>query len=55
LHKLSRGFLPQLTWSAHWIADDAFKLIVQRFLQHETLVIQEEVAELNTRSPFKSM
>jgi predicted N-acyltransferase len=55
LHKLSRGFLPQLTWSAHWIADDAFTLLVQRFLQQETPVIQEQVAELNTHSPFKNM
>ncbi|WP_353572019.1 GNAT family N-acetyltransferase [Candidatus Albibeggiatoa sp. nov. BB20] len=53
-HKLSRGFLPKLTWSAHWIADDAFKLMVQRFLQHEIPLIEQDVAELNKHTPFKT-
>ncbi|MCV6637406.1 GNAT family N-acetyltransferase [Candidatus Albibeggiatoa sp. nov. NOAA] len=54
LHKLNRGFLPTLTWSAHWIADDTFEQLVQRFLQHETPAIKEEASELlHNHSPFK--
>lgn len=52
-HKLSRGFLPTVTWSWHWLNDEPFAALVQRFLQQETPAIRSYVAELETHSPFK--
>lgn len=55
-HKLSRGFLPQLTWSAHWLADAQFSQIVQRSLEQETQVIKIYIDELlEEHSPFKQL
>ena len=52
-HKISRGFLPTPTWSAHWIADPTFKNAIADFLQRETLGMQHYIKELNEHSPFK--
>lgn len=52
-HKISRGFLPTPTWSAHWIADPEFSKAIEGFLKHETVEIQIYINELNTHSPFK--
>ncbi|EIJ42877.1 hypothetical protein BegalDRAFT_2011 [Beggiatoa alba B18LD] len=52
-HKISRGFLPTPTWSAHWLADNRFSQIVQRFLTQETPAIEAYMAELWEHSPFK--
>jgi predicted N-acyltransferase len=52
-HKISRGFLPTPTWSAHWIANPTFKEAIADFLQRETLGMQHYIEELNEHSPFK--
>lgn len=52
-HKLSRGFLPVTTRSAHWLAHPQFSQAVEDFLKNETDAISEYVVELNERSPFK--
>jgi len=52
-HKISRGFLPTPTWSAHWIADPEFNKAIEGFLYHETKEMKQYIEELNTRSPFK--
>ncbi|ALG68466.1 GNAT family N-acetyltransferase [Beggiatoa leptomitoformis] len=52
-HKISRGFLPTPTWSAHWLADERFTHIVQRFLTQETPAIEAYMADLWEHSPFK--
>jgi predicted N-acyltransferase len=52
-HKISRGFLPTPTWSAHWIADSGFRGIVGRFLQQETGAMRDYMQELAQRSPFR--
>ncbi len=52
-HKLSRGFLPVTTHSAHWLAHPQFAQAVENYLKQETDAISEYVDELNERSPFK--
>ena len=52
-HKISRGFLPTPTWSAHWIADPQFRAAIDDFLQRETSGMQHYIAELGEHSPFK--
>lgn len=52
-HKMARGFLPQQTWSAHWLAHPGFTDAVERFLAREGKGVEAYVGELNERSPFK--
>jgi predicted N-acyltransferase len=53
LHKLQRGYLPNATYSAHWIADAGFREAVERFLIKETDAINDEIDSLADHSPFK--
>lgn len=52
-HKMARGFLPQKTWSAHWLAHVAFSDAIENFLQRESGGIDLYIDELNERNPFK--
>jgi predicted N-acyltransferase len=52
-HKLARGFLPTITWSAHWLADTRFARAVEDYLRRETGGIAQYVDELNESNPFK--
>ena len=53
-HKISRGFLPTPTWSAHWIADPGFRQAIGRFLALETEGMADYLADMRARSPFRS-
>jgi len=53
-HKMARGFLPQKTWSAHWLAHPAFADAVANFLAREADGIDSYMDELNDRNPFRS-
>jgi predicted N-acyltransferase len=52
-HKMARGFLPQKTWSAHWLAHPSFADAVERFLAREGGGIDDYISELNERNPFR--
>ena len=52
-HKLARGFLPVITWSAHWLAHAGFGQAVEDFLARESSGITRYADELNERNPFK--
>ena len=52
-HKISRGFLPTPTWSAHWIRHAGFRDIIARYLDQETDAMREYMAELSGHSPFR--
>lgn len=54
-HKMARGFLPQKTWSAHWLAHPAFADAIERFLQSERGGIESYIDELNERNPFRNV
>ncbi|MDB5771030.1 MAG: N-acetyltransferase [Burkholderia sp.] len=53
-HKMARGFLPQKTWSAHWLAHPAFADAIEHFLRRESGGIDAYIDELNDHSPFKA-
>lgn len=53
-HKMARGFLPQKTWSAHWLAHPAFSHAVEEFLQQESNGIAAYIDELNEHNPFRT-
>ena len=53
-HKISRGFLPTATWSAHWLADPQFRQAIGHYLEHETEGMEHYIKELVAHSPFKT-
>ncbi len=52
-HKVSRGFQPALTWSAHWIADSRFARAIETYLQRERAAVDEYAAQVAEHVPFK--
>jgi uncharacterized protein len=52
-HKISRGYLPTPTYSAHWIADPNFRDAVENFLSRERRMMQHEIAELTELGPYR--
>lgn len=52
-HKMARGFLPETTWSAHWLAHPAFADAVARFLERDGAGVAAYMDELNERRPFR--
>ena len=52
-HKLSRGYEPVTTWSAHWIADPGFRAAVSDFLERERKGVATDQIYLDRRTPFR--
>ncbi len=52
-HKVSRGFLPTPTWSAHWIADSRFRSAIADFLTQETRGMEDYFEEMRGHSPYR--
>ena len=52
-HKISRGYLPSPTYSAHWISDPAFRDAVDDFVTRERRMMEYEMAELTERGPYR--
>ena len=52
-HKISRGFLPSKTCSAHWFPDQTFHQLVENFLAREEGYIDDYCQELNRKSPYR--
>ena len=53
-HKISRGYLPSETYSAHWICDPAFRQAIAKFLAGEEKETEWEMDMLKEeRSPYR--
>ena len=52
-HKISRGYQPEKTFSAHWIKDIDFSEAISNYLKDERLYIQDNIEKLNEYIPFK--
>ena len=52
-HKVSRGFEPTLTWSAHWIAHPQFARAIAEYLQREGEAIEDYAAEVDGHAPYR--
>jgi len=53
-HKVSRGFEPAYTWSAHWIADPRFRHAIGEYLQREGAAVTQYVADVLEHVPYKA-
>ena len=52
-HKLARGYLPQTTYSAHYIADPALRRAIAEYLTRERAYVAAAGEELGEMSPFR--
>jgi predicted N-acyltransferase len=52
-HKIQRGYLPQPTYSAHWIAHPGLRRAINDFRRVERAEIRAEMAALAEESPFR--
>jgi uncharacterized protein len=52
-HKISRGYLPTTTYSAHHIVDPGLRRAIEDFLKHERAYVAAAGAELAEAAPFR--
>jgi predicted N-acyltransferase len=52
-HKIARGFVPQATWSCHWLRDKELHRAVGSFLARETHHVNAYIDELGDHVPYK--
>ncbi|HEX4648756.1 MAG TPA: GNAT family N-acetyltransferase [Steroidobacteraceae bacterium] len=52
-HKVSRGFEPQLTWSAHFIADRQFRAAIAQYLEREGAAVENYALEVQEHVPYR--
>jgi predicted N-acyltransferase len=54
-HKVSRGFLPTETLSAHWLADQRFHDAIAKHLEFEREGMGEYIKEMFGHSPYRAV
>lgn len=52
-HKVTRGYMPAATYSAHWIAEENFRDAVAGFLRQERQEVEWERKAMELRAPFR--
>ena len=52
-HKLSRGYLPVTTYSAHYIADAGLRDAIADYLERERHYVDAEARLLRDHAPFR--
>jgi predicted N-acyltransferase len=52
-HKVSRGFEPTLTWSAHYIADPQFREAIAHYLTQEGAAVEAYAHEVQSHVPYR--
>ena len=54
-HKISRGFVPVATWSAHWMAQPEFGDAISRYLREEVRHVDRYIAAVDSHSPYRKL
>jgi predicted N-acyltransferase len=52
-HKVTRGYMPITTYSAHYIADPRFRQAIADFLTHERVHVAAEIEDYAEAAPFR--
>jgi uncharacterized protein len=52
-HKVSRGFEPAITWSAHYIADAQFRAAIGEYLAREGAAVEAYALEVQGHVPYR--
>jgi len=53
-HKISRGFVPEATWSAHWLKQPEFFSAIGNYLDEERRHVERYMDAVDSHSPYKS-
>jgi predicted N-acyltransferase len=53
-HKVARGYLPQATYSAHWIGDPQFRSAISDYLDNERRYVAEDIEHVEAHTPFRN-
>ncbi len=53
-HKISRGFIPEATWSAHWLAHPEFFSAIEAYVNEESKHIDRYMDAVDQHSPYRS-
>lgn len=53
-HKVARGYLPQATYSAHWLRNSGFRDAVARYLEEERDYVRQDIAHVEEHTPFNA-
>jgi len=53
-HKISRGFSPVSTWSAHWLAHPQFSAAIEGYLGEEERHVDRYIEAVDARTPYKA-
>ena len=53
-HKVSRGFEPTFTWSAHFIADENFRAAIAAYLAEEGAAVEAYAHEVQEHVPYRN-
>ncbi len=52
-HKIARGYQPQTTYSAHFIADPSLRRAIADYLKRERAYVADAARELTEAGPFR--
>ncbi|MBM3491345.1 MAG: N-acetyltransferase [Alphaproteobacteria bacterium] len=52
-HKIARGYVPVAIHSAHWIADQRFRVAVERYLNEERREVASNIEHLAEYAPYR--
>ena len=52
-HKITRGFDPVFTWSAHWIAHPGFRRAIAQYLEREAIHVESYQEQARELLPFR--
>jgi predicted N-acyltransferase len=52
-HKISRGFVPEETWSAHWLGHPEFFSAIGDYLEEEHRHVERYIDAVDMHSPYK--
>ena len=52
-HKISRGFSPVPTWSAHWLAHPQFANAIEKYLGEEGKHVDRYIGAVDSHTPYK--
>jgi predicted N-acyltransferase len=53
-HKISRGFVPAATWSAHWLQHPEFFSAIGNYLEQERRHVERYMDAVDAHSPYKA-
>jgi predicted N-acyltransferase len=52
-HKVARGYMPAITNSMHWFLNEDFSSAVEKYVNEEKLIIENQFLQILSEGPFK--